>query len=81
MRTNTSQKIPQKNPAMGQCYFALLFCIALPLILMDQVSEYALDMQTDRRVTFCNVLHITLLPFCVRLQRGEKHLLISVKFS
>lgn len=49
------------------------------LILMGQDSEYALDMQTERRVT--HVLHITFPPFCVRLQREEKHLLIPVKFS
>lgn len=45
LRANTRQKIPQKNPAMGQRYFALLFCIVMLLILKDQGSEYELYMQ------------------------------------
>lgn len=36
LRANIRQKIPQKNPTMGQHYFALLFCIAMLLILKDQ---------------------------------------------
>lgn len=47
------------------------------LILMDQGSEYALDMQTDRGAT--HVLHMTFPPFCVQLQRGENNLLVPVK--
>lgn len=57
---------------MGQCYFALLFCRAMLLILMDQGSEYALDIQTDGKLT--HVLGIICSPFCVGQKRGEKHL-------
>lgn len=57
---------------MGQCYFALLFCRAMLLILMDQGSEYALDIQTDGKLT--HVLGIICSPFCAGQKRGEKHL-------
>lgn len=56
LRANTRQKIPQKNPAMGQRYFALLFCIAMLLILKDQGSEYELYMQQTEGWPMCWVL-------------------------
>lgn len=80
LRTDTSQKRPQKNPGMGQVYIALLFCIVMVLISMgSRLWKSFRDM--DEGVTRAGYYSLSLLTSSVGLQRGEKHLLISVKLS